>query len=139
MLTVTNLDTNRITIKEIKGTEITLWALSQNREDDKYVYNNFSLENSLEKVGWTSKKEYNDLYPEDEATNKDAKHITIYFDSLVVDYDYLFVSTGTNRKGNMMLSAKGFTNSVSISFKNSTLAMKAKKYLDAYKEDQKER
>lgn len=135
MLTVKNLNSKTSKLQEIKGTVLTTWEM-YSTSDKEYYISKVDLAN-LQSVKWTSKQEYDELYPEDKSINKDADFISLFFKPGDVERNSFFTETGTNvRKTN-----EGYTetaaqwpncNFLNITFNNSTLAVKAKKYLDAY-------
>lgn len=135
MLTVSNLDTTVSKLIEINGTTFTTWEMYATLKKEYYI-STVDLMN-LKSVRWTSKQEYDNLYPEDSSINSDAKFITLYFTKGDVIKESYFTETGTQ----VRKAKEGYTEKatqwpncdfVNINFKNSSLAIQAKSYLDAY-------
>jgi len=134
MLTVENLDSNGTKIVEIKGTVLTFVEYSsvvEQHTNCKVDFVNIPYE-----VRWTTKEEYDELYPEDKATNADSEFISMLFDSNVVERHRLFNETGTNVNGNTTIVEDGTGHYLNITFKTSALAAQAKEYFVAYIADQ---
>lgn len=141
ILSEENLNTDKSRVREINGTVLTTWEMYRTSSDEYYI-SKIDLVN-LQRVKWTTKEEYDELYPEDKSTNADAEFITLFSKKGEVERNSFFTDTDTN----VRKAKEGYTehvtkwtdcNFVNITFKNSTLAAKAKKYLDAYLADQKE-
>lgn len=79
MLTVENLNSKSSKIQEIKGNILTTWEMYPESIEEYYI-SKADLAN-LQIVQWTSKHDYDALYPENESINKDADFITLYFKS----------------------------------------------------------
>jgi hypothetical protein len=135
MLTTENLNNEKTKIIEINGTVLTYVEYSSVVE--QFSNCKVDLANLPQEVRWTIKEEYDELYPEDSATNSDAEHISLLFSTNVVERNPCFNETGTNVKGNTTLQG-GMKNYANISFKDSDLASKAKEYLTAYIKDMTE-
>ena len=133
MLTVENLDSSETKITEINGSVITLIEFLPLIE--QYTICKVDLVNLPNEVRWSTKEEYDDLYPEDSAVNSDAKFITLFFATNVVERNPCYNATGTNVNGKSTLVG-GMRTYLNINFKNSELAAKAKEYFDAYIADQ---
>lgn len=135
LLNVENLNTEETKIIEINGTVLTTWEM-YNSSDEVYYISKFDLVN-LRNVQWTSKQVYDKLYPKDKSINKDADFITLLSKKGDVERKSYYTDTISNinivkKKYSHNLSEWPDCNFVNISFKNSTLAIKAKKYLEAY-------
>ena len=132
MLTTENLNNEETKIIEINGTVLTCvdYLNEINHQTDCQV----DLSNLPSEVRWTTKEEYDYIYPEDLATNSDAEHITLFFSKNVVERKSYSNLTGNHlkSKSEAQITMERYVN---ITFKNSDLASKAQKHLMAYIED----
>jgi hypothetical protein len=115
-------DSNSVIVKSYLGNE--------------YDIIKFNMSN-LERIQWTTKEEYNDIYPEDSLTNKDSKDITLWFKKGTVEHDNYFISNDKKeyigKYGEKNIVSKCINcDYVNFSFINSNLAGKAKRLLDIY-------
>ena len=135
MLTKENLNNDKTKIIEINDTVLTHVEYSSAVE--QFSNCKVDLANLPNEIQWTTKAEYDYLYPEDSVINSDAEHISLLFATNVVERNPCFNETGTNVKDNYTLIG-GMRNYVDIFFKNSKLAAKAKEYFTAYVKDMTE-
>jgi len=132
LLAPQSLKVNKILLIERKGDSVTVKSNSVK----EYHILKFDMSN-LERIVWTTKEEYNDIYPEDSLVNKDSEHITLWFEKGTVERDSYFISNDkkeyTGKYGEKNSVSK-CTNCdfVNITFINSNLASKANKLLNAY-------
>ena len=134
MLSTENLEPNKTSLIERNGDAVTVKSYSYSGAE--YSFIKFDLGN-LERIEWTTKEDYDLVYPESAETNTDAKHITLWFTKGTVERDSYF--TANDKKE--YIGKYGETNLVSkctncdfvnITFVNSKLAGQAKALLDAY-------
>ena len=134
LVTTENLDTNRTAYVTRNGNLFTVKSFSYSGKE--YTFLKFDI-TDLERVEWTTKEDYDAVYPENSETSSDAEHITLWFKKGTVARDNYFTSNDKKE----YIGQYGETNLVSrctncdfvnIVFTSSELAEKAKTILDNY-------
>jgi hypothetical protein len=138
ILTPENLDSVKNSMVERNGNVITLKDFSYSGKEYTFIKCDIT---KMKEIRWTTKEEYDDLYPED-APNSDAKHITIFMNEGTVERDTYWTSNDKKEYKSEAGSTHRATicencDFISFSFINSELASKAKKLLDAYQDEMK--
>ena len=132
LLTTQNLKPKKTLLLERNSNSVVVKSYLGN----EYSIIKFDISN-LERIQWTTKEEYNDIYPEDSLTNKDSEYITLWLKKGTVERDNYFMSNDKKeyigKYGEKNIVSKCINcDFVNFSFINSNLAGKAKKLLDTY-------